>query len=133
MQEKARVVAIDGDIVSVVPLEIEACINCNNSECKKNGNVFRAVNRKGFSLEVGSRVRIAAPARNQLLQGVVSIGIPTLFAVVAYNALPSLIPSADEGLQAGAALAALAAGALATFSIAKPGKTGLPEVVEVFD
>lgn len=130
MQEKARVVAISGPVVSVVPLEIEACINCNNSECKKNGNVFKAVNSRGLSLSIGSQVRIKASARNLALQGALSLGVPVALAAGAY-ALVSATTSAGEGLRVGAALAALALGALVSFVAAKPGLRGLPEVVEV--
>ncbi|HNY21912.1 MAG TPA: SoxR reducing system RseC family protein [Treponemataceae bacterium] len=130
MQEKARVVAIEGQVVSVVPLEIEACINCSNSECKKNGNVFKAANARGFSLSIGSQVRIKASARNLALQGALSLGVPVALAVGAY-ALVAATTSAGEGLRVGAALAALALGAIVSFVVAKPGLRGLPEVVEV--
>ena len=130
MQEKARVVAIDGPVVSVVPLEIEACINCNNSECKKNGNVFRAVNARGLSLSIGSQVRIKASARNLVLQAALSLGVPIALAAGAY-ALIASATAAGEGLRVGAALAAFALGAIVSFAVAKPGLRGLPEVVEV--
>jgi O-acetyl-ADP-ribose deacetylase (regulator of RNase III) len=132
MQEKARVVAIDGDIISVVPLEIEACINCNNTECKQNGNVFKAINRKGFDLYVGSQVRIAAPAGKQLVQGLVVIGVPVALAAAAFQLVASIAPSSGEGLRVGAALTVLALGAVAMTIMMKPGKAGLPEVLEIF-
>jgi len=130
MQEKARVVAIEGLVVSVVPLEIEACINCSNSECKKNGNVFKALNGRGLSLSIGSQVRIKASAKNLVAQGLLSLGIPVALAAGAY-ALVAAITSAGEGLRVGAALAALVSGAVVSFIVAKPGLRGLPEVVEV--
>jgi hypothetical protein len=131
MQETARVVAIDGDLVSVVPLEIGACINCNNTECKQNGNVFRATNRKGFTLRVGSQVRIGASAGKQVWQGVVTIGVPITFSVAVFALTSVLAPSAGEGVRVGAALTALAFSALSLTAIIKPGKAGLPEVTEV--
>lgn len=131
MQERARIVRIDGDIVSVVPLDIEACIGCANAECKKNGNVFRAAKRKSLNLSVGDEVRIAAPVVRQLWQALLSVGIPFLFAVCAYVAVGSFAPTAGEGLRIGASLAALVAGMALVYFARRNKSKGLPEVVEI--
>ena len=131
MQEKARIAKIDGDVVSVVPLDIEACIGCANSECKKNGNVFQAVNRKKFELSVGDEVRISAPAGKQLVQALVSVGIPVLLAVAIYALFGAIAPGAGEGVRIAASLAALVAGMAIVYFTRRNGSKELPEVVEM--
>jgi hypothetical protein len=131
MQEKARIVKIDGDVVSVVPLDIEACIGCANSECQKNGSVFQAVNRKKHALSVGDEVRISAPAGKQLLQAVVSVGIPVLFAAAAYAGVGAVAPGSGDGFRIAASLAALVAGMALVYFTRRKGSKDLPEVGEL--
>lgn len=130
MQEKAKVISIDGDIVTVVPLSIEACINCANTECKKNGNVFTAVNRRGLALKPGCEVRIAAPLGKQAVQAVIAVGVPLALAVAAYLSVPFLFSGSAEGLRVGAALIAFLIGAVGVFALTRGAANKLPEVVE---
>jgi hypothetical protein len=132
MQEKARVIAIDGDVISVIPLEIEACINCNNTACKQNGNVFFVVNSRKFDIRVGSEVRVASPAKKQAGQAISAIGVPVACAALAGFAVTRIFPSAGEGLAIGCGLLTLVlAAALMTFLLRRSAKD-LPEIVEVF-
>lgn len=136
MHEKARIVKIDGDVVSVVPLDIESCVGCANAECKKNGNVFQAVNRKKFALVIGSEVKIAAPVSRQLLQAFVSVGIPVLLAVGAYSAAGIFgtvgpLEPRREGVRIGTALAALVAGMIIVYFFRRGRPSDLPEVIGI--
>jgi hypothetical protein len=131
MQEKARIAKIDGDVVSVVPLDIEACIGCSNAECKKNGSLFQAVNRKKYALSVGDEVRISAPAGKQLVQALVSVGLPVLLAVAVYAVFGVVAPGAGEGVRIAASLAALVAGMALVYATRRRGSKDLPEVVEL--
>ena len=110
MQEKARIVNIDGDVVTVVPLDIEACIGCANAECKKNGNAFRAVTEKNTRLR--SELKSVLPHRRGGRSCKLSFrwGIPVLLAVAAYAAVGAFSPAAGEDLRIGASIAALVAG-----------------------
>ena len=78
MTEKARVIAIDGRRVSVVPLDLEVCLGCSNDQCKSEGSVFTVINRRKFPLSIGSEVRVHARPGRQLLQGAVSVGLLSL-------------------------------------------------------
>lgn len=131
MQEKARVVAIDGDVISVVPLEIEACINCNNTACKKNGNVFHVANGRKFEIAVGSEVRVAAPAGKQAGQAISSIGVPVACAALAGFAVSRFFPKAGEGIAIGSALVALVLSAVVLSLIGRRSTKDLPEIVEI--
>lgn len=131
MQEKAKVIAIDKDIVSVVPLDIEACIGCSNTECKTNGNVFTAANRRKLDIRVGSEVRIKAPVKNQLSQAFFAIGIPVLLSILVWQLVPLFFIGAGEIFQVGGALVALFAGAVIMFLLTHIVSKDLPEITEV--
>ena len=131
MQEKARVVALDHDIVSVIPLDIEACIGCSNSECKTNGNVFMVVNTRNFDIRIGSEVRVAAPIKNQLLQAFYALGLPFLFGFGVWQMVPVLFPGAGEGAQVGGALLAFFTWTGFMFWHSRGQSRNMPEIIEV--
>ncbi len=131
MQEKARVVEIDGEVASVVALDLDVCIGCSNADCKKNGSVFRAVNARHLPLSVGDEVRISAAAKNQAKQGLFAIGVPFAFAILGYVAITLAVPSAGDGLRTGVALLTLVVGSLLSFGLRKFFAQALPEIVEV--
>ncbi len=131
MQEKAKVIGMENDIVSVIPLDIEACIGCSNAECKQNGNVFTAVNRQKFDIRVGSEVRISAPVKNQLSQAFLSVGVPVLAAVAVWMLLPALFAGATEALQVGGSLLAFIAAAALMFRVTGKTAKDLPEITAV--
>lgn len=131
MQERARVVKLEGDVVSVVPLDIEACIGCSNSECKKNGSIFTAVNRLGLDLRPGVEVRIAAPARKQLEQALFAVGVPVLGAVAAWKLTARFFPACGEGVRAAIVLAAFVVGAVLVYAFSRAAPKDLPEIVEI--
>jgi Positive regulator of sigma(E), RseC/MucC. len=131
MQEVARIVAIDGDVVTVVPLDVEACIGCQNAACRENGSVFSAVNTRRLEIRIGSEVRIASPVRSQLRQGFSALGIPVLAAAAAYILVSVFVPASGEGLRVPVALATLVAGMILTYALHRSDESELPEIVEV--
>ncbi len=131
MQEKARIVEIGKDSVTVIPVDIEACIGCSNSECKDNGHVFAVVNRRKHSIKVGDTVHVQSPLKNQVSQAVIAVGVPVALAVGVFILTPSVYPGAGEGVQVGASLAALALGSVITYFLTRLGSEDLPEITEV--
>lgn len=131
MTETARVVAINGKTVSVVPLNVEVCLGCSNDHCKSQGSVFTVKNRKKFDLKTGDEVRIGASPAHQVLQAVFSLGFPLLSGVLVYAAFPSLMPFAGAGLRAGVALGALFLSAIILARSVRIGEKGFPEITEV--
>lgn len=131
MQEKAKVVEIHDELVCVVPLDIDACIGCTNAECKRNGNVFQAINRKKLDITVGSEVRVVAPLKSQLWQAFLAVGVPILLAAAAYALMAKFAPLSGEGGRVGAALAAMCGGMFLMYRLHRIHTKDLPEVVEV--
>ena len=131
MLERAKIVKVEGSVVTVVPVDIEACAGCANAECKKNGNLFEAVNREGFALSPGMEVRVAAPARKQLAQALLAVGVPAVAAWLCWKALDALAPRLGEAARAGISLAAFLAGAVLVYALSRAAPKDLPEIVEI--
>lgn len=131
MTEKARVIAIDGRRVSVVPLDLEVCLGCSNDQCKSEGSVFTVINRRKFPLSIGSEVRVHARPGRQLLQGVVSVGLPLITGAVSYAALPLLAPIAGSVLQSVIAIGAVILTAALIARMIHVGEAGFPEISAV--
>lgn len=131
MQEKARIVEIGAKDVTVIPVDIEACIGCANSECKDNGHVFTVVNRRKHEIKVGDIVKIKASMKNQLSQAVLAVGVPLTFAVAGFICVPLFLPEAGEGAQVGVSLAALMLGAAIAFTVTRVTESAMPEITEV--
>lgn len=131
MQEKAKVIAIDNGTVTVVPIDIEACVGCSNSDCKNNGSEFTVVNSQKLAIRVGSEVHITAPVKNQLSQAFLSVGVPVMLAVAAFILVPVVIPGAGEGLQVGGSMLSLIAAFVLMYRFGRIGTKDLPEISEV--
>ena len=133
MTESARVVAVDGKKVSVIPLNIEVCLGCSNEECRSGGSLFTVVNRRDLPVHIGSEVRIGAPVGRQVIQGLVSIGIPVFSAVMLYSGLPHLFPSIEAVIRSGAAIVAALAAAVIVSRVLSIGDAGFPEITGLID
>lgn len=131
MTETARVVAINGKTVSVVPLNVDVCLGCSNEQCKSQGSVFTVKNRKQLTLKTGDEVRIGARPAHQILQAAIAVGLPVSFGVAAYLSLPVLWPAAGVGARAGMALGALFLSAAILSATVRIGEKGFPVITEV--
>lgn len=131
MTETARVVTIDGQTVSVVPLNVDVCLGCSNEHCKSQGSVFTVKNRKNFALNTGDEVRIGAHPVSQVLQTLVSVGFPAVSCAVVYMVVPAILPAAGAGLRAGLALGALFLSAVIIARTVRIGDKGFPEITGV--
>ena len=116
--------------ITVIPLIKDACLSCKTG-CAKRGNPFEAINPAKLPVKVGSS------KKSELVQLIVSVGIPTFFAVAAYFASTFLPDSvfgkiSQDGKRAFFALAGFAAGAfLVYFSVKKQKKPAQPEITEI--
>ncbi|MDR2898507.1 MAG: SoxR reducing system RseC family protein [Spirochaetaceae bacterium] len=136
MRETGMVVRIEPEGVWVKAVEIEACINCDNSGCsKKQGNAFFCLNPNELPLSEGTRVRVAAPIRNQLFEGLSAILFPLAAAVTGYIlasiVLPLIGAFSGDGWNVGTALLFLLLSAMLVYlrSSSRPG--GTPVITEV--
>lgn len=98
LTSKGVVTDIQGQKITVLPLASESCMHCTQSDCNKRGVPFTATNQNSLPLKVGMIVLISANDKNSILQGLVAVFVPILFAVLGYLLFAKL--SQKEGLRA---------------------------------
>lgn len=128
MQEMGRIIAINGSVADVVPVDIEMCIGCSNSECKNNGSVFQVDRGDHSDLGVGALVRVRARSVNQLGQGLFAIGLPIAGMAAGYAVVSARWPEAGEGLRVLGGLVLLACTTVAVIIRRMTRKPALPYI-----
>ena len=90
MRDMAKVIAIDGSTVQVVPLITDACIGCKNSTCTKQGHPFVVRNTQKLPVYPGAIVKISASAVKQGIQAFFSLCLPLAAAIAGYILTPKV-------------------------------------------
>ena len=90
MRDMAKVIAINGSTVQVVPLITDACIGCKNSTCTKQGRPFTVRNVNNLPLYQGAIVKISAPPVKQGVQALFSLCLPLAAAIAGYILTPKV-------------------------------------------
>lgn len=139
MRDKAIVVDVKEDFVTVVPLITNACISCS-SPCTKRGNPFKVLNKKNYAVEKGNLVKIGASKATQAVQGIVSLILPVIAAICGYFFSPAIISlfsksgaaEVTEGKRAAFVLAFLFLSGLIVFIFSRnSARLGNSEILEV--
>ncbi len=90
MRDFAIVTKIEGQTIEAVSLISNACINCEDSLCAKQGKTFMAINKKNLPVQENSVVRIEVSRISRGIQGVFSLLFPILSAVAGYIFAPEI-------------------------------------------
>lgn len=137
MTEKAFVVDADGGTIFASFYQKEECASCaSGSSCRKN-SCFEVSNPKNFSVKKGDEILVCASKTAQALQGIVSLLLPVIFAVIGYVAVPFAAQkfgrtiSADERAVAVLLFLFLSSAAVFVFTrkFPVPGKAEILEVL----
>jgi len=128
MQEMGRIIAVNGSVADVVPVDIDMCIGCSNSDCKDNGSVFQVDRAGHFDLGVGALVRVRAGTVSQLAQGLFAIGLPIMGMIAGYAFLYVGWPETGEGVRVLAGLAFFAVATVAVIMRRITRKPALPYI-----
>lgn len=135
MKDKAIVVEIKENSVTVVPLITDACISCT-SPCTKRGKPFSVVNKNNFALSKGSIVSIGASKIQQMIQGFFSLLFPIVCSVTGYNICPLFFKNkaVSEGTRMIFVLAFLAVSCSIVFFVSRKNKKLYnSEILEVYN
>lgn len=115
MQEIGRITKIEGKTITVQGGELGGCFGCMNEECRTNGKVFTAENRKDLSLAVGDLVEISVAAGATASNAALAFLPPVLGFAAAFAAVGALFPASAEASRAAAGVVGLLAGFLAVY------------------
>lgn len=129
MKEKGIIVSLKDQKYIIAPTLSEACASCTGT-CDKKPTLFEATNPQNLPVKVGSIVEFEISRRSQNIQGLLSLFVPFLCAVMGYIlAKPAAAlfgKTAGEGLQALFVLIFLFGSAITMFIITRkhplPGK-----------
>ena len=136
MRDFAMVKKIEGQLVQVVPLISDACVNCSSTDCASQGRTFSVLNKRNFEIKENSIVKIEVSKLSQSIQGLVSLLFPILCAVLGYILSPAAAQrigaSFSEGFQAICVLVFFLAACLVVFAISRSSiHITLPEITQV--
>ncbi len=84
MRDFAIVTKIEGQTVEVVSLISNACINCEDSSCARQGKSFLALNKRNLPIKENSIVRIEVSRVSRGIQGISALVFPLLAAIGGY-------------------------------------------------
>ena len=151
MTERAEVVALHGESVTVRCETSDTCASCSALLCNPRARTYRAVvgadvragaaprdvgglssgasSTTGVALRVGDRVEVEVPERGALGKGLLLFGLPLASFVVVYLALGA---AADETLRVGLSFAGLGAGMALAVAASRFVKEARPVIVRVF-
>ena len=135
--ERVFVVEIKEEDVIVSPMVKGECASCE-SGCAKRGAAYPVLNPRKLPVKPGQTVIVGASARAQAVQGVISLLIPFLCALLAFMLAPVFANlfgmNASEGFKAVSVLAGLFISSLAVLLITRkvplPGKSEILSLAE---
>lgn len=84
MRDQACILNFEHNVVWVTPLLSDTCINCNHPACAKRGSPFQATNPNKLELKCGDIVKLGAPLKAQVAQGLVALLLPIIAAIGGY-------------------------------------------------
>lgn len=71
-------------ILFVLPLASESCMHCLQGDCNKRGVPLLVYAPKDFDAQIGERVVLGSKDKKSILQGIIAVILPILFAVAGY-------------------------------------------------
>ncbi len=131
MRERARVLGIEGSVVTLAPADPEGCAGCGNAGCGGKRGEFYAVNRRGFDLSPGTEVIVDASARKRGAQALLAVGVPAALAWGSWRLLDRFAPATGDGFRALVSFAAVILGAVLAYAISRASPGSLPEIVDI--
>lgn len=134
MEDRGRILTIDGKQVTISCGEIGGCYGCMNQECRVSGKILQAENKAGFPLEIGDLVEVGAPASQAVTQALGVFSPPGLLFAAFYAGTAAIFPSSGDSARAAAGVLGLALGFLGVYFFKKifPPK-GTLAVLHVLD
>ena len=136
MYKKGIVVKVEGNQVTVLPFVKDACASCSQN-CKERGESYTVANPQNLKVEKGTVVGITAEKKMEALQGLISLLLPFLCAVLGFMLSPAVAKvfslPLSEGTKALCTLSfLLISSALVLLITRKVPLPGQNQIVEVY-
>ena len=135
MIEKAKVIAVNDEIVTLVCGDAEGCASCAaHGFCATDKKTFEAWNSKGFPIEPGSNVEVFLPTGKTIGSAFMVMIFPLVLFFLFFYGAGMLFDNLSEGRSVLAGLAGIAAGFGINFLVnRKPDRRKMPEITGLLD
>lgn len=136
MYRRVMIIAVqDKECATVLPVISDECAKCA-SGCSRQGSPFTVRNPQNFTVRKGSIVAISTPKERQALEGLLSLVVPFICAILGYFAGAPIasalrLPSGDGARAVGVLLFLAASSALVLFVTRKIPEFSKPEITEI--
>ncbi len=132
MEDRGRILSIEGKTVTISCGEIGGCYGCMSQECRREGKILQAENRLAMDLNVGDLVEIGAPSSAAILQAFGVFSPPGILFAAFYFLTAALFPNSVDASRAAAGVLGLILGFLGVYFFKKifPSKNG-PAVLRI--
>ena len=110
MEEMGRITKIEGKTITIQGGELGGCFGCMNEECKVNGKVFTAENRRDLSLSVGELVEISVGAAAAASSAALVLLPPFVAFAAAFAFVSAAFPASGEAARASAGVGGMVLG-----------------------
>jgi len=132
MVELCRVQKIEGKTITVKGGELGGCFGCMNEECRVNGKIMTAINKRNFPLVEGGLVELRTEPSVIAGQAVWVLMPPLVLFALAFAGVAFIRPSSSDASRAAAGVVGMGLGFFGIYWLKKlfPG-TSMPEIVRV--
>ena len=135
MTDKAFVLSVQADAITVMPMQKDSCAACT-ADCAKRTASFTVNNPRNLDIKPGCTVKLSASRKNQAVQALVSLLLPILSAVAGYFLAGPVCAAfgfnAGDGAKAAGVLILFLAASLAVFFLTRKFPIpGTPEIAEI--
>jgi sigma-E factor negative regulatory protein RseC len=130
MIEKARVLSIDGDRVTLSCTDAAGCTSCSSAFCGTKQRSFSAENTKDIELHPNDEVEVYVHPGKAVLAGFMVLIFPLVMFILGFEVAGRFLGMASEAARAGVGALALAGGFGAVFLYNQGrGARSMPEVM----
>ena len=129
MTERARVIEIHEDIVTLECIDDDGCESCNSMFCSAKARTYKATPGPDIQVKPGDQVEVSIPPSRAIGAGFLVLMFPLLMFVGVYLAFGFLD---NEPVQVGAGLGGLFGGFGLVYLFGRGKHTRLPQISRVF-
>ncbi len=110
MEEMGRITKIEGKTITIQGGELGGCFGCMNEECRVNGKVFTAENRRDLSLAIGDLVEISVGAGATASNAALVLLPPIISFAAVFAFVSAAFPNSGEAARAAAGVGGMILG-----------------------
>jgi sigma-E factor negative regulatory protein RseC len=129
MTERARVISVGVDSVTLECFDHQGCASCGSAFCNVKARTYDAVVDAGLDVHTGDQVEVFVPPARAIAAGFAVLIFPLILFLAGYLLAR---PLETEPLRVAAGLGGLIAGFAIVYLVSRKRRKELPRVVRVY-